>query len=50
MKCQHYKGDGYGYTLDDKTELNLCEACNANLAASVMYQLALEVFIKPLKG
>jgi len=44
IKCKHYKGDGYAYKLDDKTELCLCDCCNMNLAGGVMKQLALTVF------
>ena len=44
IKCKHYKGDGYGYKLDSKTTLFLCDCCNMNLAGEIAKQQAIQVF------
>lgn len=44
MKCKHYKGEGYTYTLKDNEELFLCDQCNLNLCIGVQKQIAIEIF------
>ena len=44
--CPHIREHEYTYKLSDKIELDLCSACNMNLASEILRQLALEVFCK----
>lgn len=44
IECNHYKGSGFSYNLDDKTKLYLCECCNMNLAGEMAKQQAINTF------
>ena len=46
LKCPHYKGEGYAYTICENPTVYvfLCDCCNMNLASEIMGQLAIEAF------
>ena len=49
IECKHkkeLKKGGYHYDIGYDQELWLCKYCNMNLAAEIMKQLAIEVFVK----
>ncbi len=53
LDCHHYDGDGYIYEYCEEEEkeytLNLCSACNLNVAGEIMKQVAIATFAGDFK-
>ena len=49
ITCPHSSEITYTYTLYNNVTLSLCDACNLNLASSVMSQVAIHTFADDLK-